>query len=1690
MAENEFYRLGLAVNITGDEQVKGKLRAMDNFIAHTKKQGEALNRMKASPAIHLTDRFTGAAQRVEQHMQRLHGVADALDRMKIAPLLSIRDNLTSGIMKADQVVKSLDMEQASPVITARDKVSSVVSRINAALEEIDKGHFSAAVEMRGDIINEAVQAKAALAKLDKTKAGPVADLKGELFGQLTRAMTEIRHLDLTTADPKASLRDLVTWKAREIGSTLRGLTSRAWAVTIQAKDQVTNVVKRVVSTVTSPIALLGAGAGLGAGLVFPLKLAGEMEQASIAMEFFTGSAEKGQAFLERLQAFAAKTPFEFPDVRQAAIGLMPLYKNVYGVNKAMDESIRTITAFGDAAGFTGAGINGMNLALLGFRQIGTMGKLSMEELRQVTENLLIPMDMITKELGITGEQLQDLGKLNISSSVAMEAIVRALEKNFSGGMEKMSQSLIGLTSTIKDTARLTVTAFGSGMAAPVKRILLDITGLTDYTGEKYKAFAKKLEDAGRRIGEAFERTYGKAKRFFDELSKNEAFQKMNWGDKVVYVLDQMMAAMSSWVSGSGGKQAEKVFIKLAEIGTRAWLTTLGGMVKGAGESLLHGNILGGIGLIAGAGLLGGGMLARGAWGLGKGALGLGRRIMGRGAVAGAGVAAETAATTEMATKGLNLGQVLREWFVTPASKRALEPIKQTVIPGTAETAARTVGGGWAPLRYIGKFGKVGNIISRAAIPLTLAAGAAEVAIARPEERVQTGLKVGGRIAGGLAGASLGAKAGAATGTLVAPGVGTLIGGAIGGLGGGIAGAIGGESVVKKISDLAKQVNFDALIDKTTKSFISLSEQVTQSWDKLKVNTLGKLTIIHDTVSGRIHEIVERAATEFSHLPENIGFVVGFTASKLVQLPGLIANLPEQIESYFSQIYTLSLQWAEQTVNSIITWFTNLPEQISTCWEQMVNSATIWGQQLYTSAITWVIQTVQGIFSWWSALPEQVSNWWAGVWSVVDTWASNTYSSVINWFSGIPGVIEKYISSTIDKITGLASLAWETIKGLGGRVTGGYKAGYEAARPHAQGGILTSPHLGLVAEAGPEAIIPLSAERRNQAFALWQQTGQMLGVLPHADGGIFGNILGGTKKAWNTTEKIFSTEKVSDIGNTVENVAIALESSRKGQEVTVKSIYKNYESKLKKAATFSEAEKVRGIAHQSKNLARRFEVVTKTFSRVALPLSLFVSAVEILGTSDKKQAIVKEIGSILGAAGAGALVGAGTGALVGAGVLSPVTAMLGAAIGAGAGAFGGQAVAESLYKRIAKYDTGGILTRPHLGMIAENGPEAIIPLSPGKRGRARKLYQQVGQELGVKQYAVGGIAGAGSSGDINVKVSTHFPDISILDWLNTNIYKPIQSVVDRVKSWGQTLIENIVGGMELSSINLSAEVTKLTRLVETKFKQGMGIASPSKVAFDIGRNTMLGLVNGMDNVDVQNYIKERMDTLVGSMGEGKSNVTGWLTRALSITKAPLSWLPGLQRLVGAESGGNPGAINPIAVGREHATGLLQTLPSTFRAYAVKGMRDILNPVHNAAAAINYIKSRYGSVYNTPLFKSRGKYFGYAQGGIVTDPHLGLMAEAGPEVVIPLSSRIRSRALELWQQAGEYLGVKPYAEGGLIGPVPAIAGYVGGTAGKGNLNVTVAGITVNVAGEEIDEEALALRIGRHIVGEIKKSFQNRA
>lgn len=87
-------------------------------------------------------------------------------------------------------------------------------------------------------------------------------------------------------------------------------------------------------------------------------------------------------------------------------------------------------------------------------------------------------------------------------------------------------------------------------------------------------------------------------------------------------------------------------------------------------------------------------------------------------------------------------------------------------------------------------------------------------------------------------------------------------------------------------------------------------------------------------------------------------------------------------------------------------------------------------------------------------------------------------------------------------------------------------------------------------------------------------------------------------------------------------------------------------------------------------------------------------------------------------------------------------------------------------------------------------------------------------------------------------------------------------------------------------------------------------------------------------------------------------------------------------------------------------------------------------------------------------------GNAEGSIVTGPLLSWVGEDGPEAIIPLGSKRRDRGMDLWLQAGRALGVKEYADGGMIGDVPLSGDSSDSPSGNSGSNGDKGQIVVNM------------------------------
>lgn len=416
----------------------------------------------------------------------------------------------------------------------------------------------------------------------------------------------IEKMNRLKVSPVARMVDRISGPAKKIESTLNRLSKKTVTVMIKAKDMTRGAIDKIMS----PLTLLGAGAGVAGGILYPLKLAGEMDRYKKAIINFSASAQEGLKNFEELITFAIKSPvYDVPFVAQMGGRLLAISKDL-GFTK------RSLELFGNTMMYTGATLDDVKFAFRGYQQIAAKGVLQMEELYQVTENLNVPLSWVAEELGVTGSQLSDLGRLGIPAQKAMEAILRTLEKRFPKA--NFNEDLLALVSNTKETARMVVWQFGEGMAKPVIRIFQDITGVLDPAGDKYKAFTDKVRRAGEIVGNKFEESYRKARTFFAEIANSDEWKNADWGGKVQILLNQLTTSMLNWVQGPGAKN-------ITDIGTILG-TLLGNAIIGAAKSIVENSFLGSI-------ILGG--YAGGT---------VGSVVPGVGTVAGAGAGAASAAT--------------------------------------------------------------------------------------------------------------------------------------------------------------------------------------------------------------------------------------------------------------------------------------------------------------------------------------------------------------------------------------------------------------------------------------------------------------------------------------------------------------------------------------------------------------------------------------------------------------------------------------------------------------------------------------------------------------------------------------------------------------------------------------------------------------------------------------------------------------------------------------------------------------------------------------------------------------------------------------------------------------------------------------------------------------------------------------
>lgn len=950
----------------------------------------------------------------------------------------------------------------------------------------------------------------------------------------------IQRMAMTDYRLRLSVLDKAMPVVDKVGRTLKTMTSRAWNVTVGVKDKVTGFFGRIKRMLTTPLGMIGMG-----GLVLSptallgnaVKIAGEFEQAMANVQSVTGATREEMARLREAAAKAGReTVFK---ASEAADALYYLALAGFDANQQIgalsgtlalaaatqsdlaftsETVVSTISAFGlqaeeadrvanvfaatisssqasmnkladsmryagpAAAGF-GRSLEETAATLALFYNMGLTGEMAGTRFRKALSALAHPTGDAKKalaQLGIQASQvnpklhsLADIIDLLKAKGVDTAMAMRIFGQETGPAMANL---IAQGGNALRDMERRIT---GTNKALEMQEIQLDtLTGAQKELQSVWEAVNITLGTQSipglRRLVEWFKQAIGNseelAKNIGDKLNRafewladileSPEFEEATFADKIKILFTAAIDEISAWLGSSGKEQLSKVFVDLGEASVKAYISGMKALGQRAIQELKQGNVAGAAVPAAAMWFLGGGALARGAWGLGKGLFSAGKWALGKFGLGSAGAIAATPAAETAATAG-KVG------------------IASRVLPILGKARP-----------WLGRIG------------LTTAVGLEAINIARAEDKRTAAISGTGRIAGMTAGGKAGMAAGSAIGGLFS-GVGAAPGAVIGGILGGIGGLFGGQMIADKINAWLDKVDFKALKEKALLMWDDVRQKASDTWENVTAWASEAWEEVKESASNAWNWIKENFTLE--SIAEKAGYVVGYLESTIFSSEWWLEKWDE-VKNWTSEKWASMVEVYESAKDTIMSTIFN-----SEWWQGHWEAVKGWTEEKWTSMVE-IWENTKEVLS--STLFS--SEWWLEKWGNVKSWTSGKWDEMKTVWE----TVKSNISSTLFSKTWWES-KWESVKSWANNALSGIAARWEslkasfaagreagrraAATKHAIGGILTRPHLGIVAEAGPEAIIPLSTRMRARALTLYEETGKRLGVKPYAEGGFAGTL---------------------------------------------------------------------------------------------------------------------------------------------------------------------------------------------------------------------------------------------------------------------------------------------------------------------------------------------------------------------------------------------------------------------------------------------------------------------------------------------------------------------------------------------------------------------------------------------------------
>jgi tape measure domain-containing protein len=284
----------------------------------------------------------------------------------------------------------------------------------------------------------------------------------------------------------------VTASSRQIAADQQAMATRWVEAQRRAQSSTEQTTAAVRSSGSSIMATLGQLTGY-AGLALLVKQVWDVgfgfntftQNTQIALTTLLGSQGAAKSFLADILEFAKETPYAFTDLTDQAQKLV-----TYGF--ATKDVIPILRSVGDAATAMGKGQEGVSSLVRALGQINAKGRLSSQELMQLSEIGVNGLKILANQAGMTtGEYQKLIEKGLIPADVAVEGLVNGINNGTDGvngatvafgGMMAQIKGAGGITATLDSTRTAFRNMAGAITENLVPAALSGLRGLQDLMG--------------------------------------------------------------------------------------------------------------------------------------------------------------------------------------------------------------------------------------------------------------------------------------------------------------------------------------------------------------------------------------------------------------------------------------------------------------------------------------------------------------------------------------------------------------------------------------------------------------------------------------------------------------------------------------------------------------------------------------------------------------------------------------------------------------------------------------------------------------------------------------------------------------------------------------------------------------------------------------------------------------------------------------------------------------------------------------------------------------------------------------------------------------------------------------------------------------------------------------------------------